>query len=100
MVEPLPSPQVEFRRLDITKLRLNSAEKYSVVCANLITPLLLSERKRILTRVEKEGVLVLAGILESEFESVRAAYASQGLRPERTRTEREWRSGVFRNQMI
>jgi len=82
-------------RQDVTKLPVRSAEKYSVVCANLVSSLLVKERKRILGRLRPGGFLVLAGILETEFSEVQSGYETAGWRLVAGRTEREWRSGVF-----
>lgn len=86
---------IRFRRQDVTKLPPQSARKYSVVCANLTADLLLSQRDRLLARLEANGTLVLAGILETEFRRVQQTYESAGLRLAASRTEKEWRSGAF-----
>jgi len=70
-------------------------QKYDIVCANLIHDVLLAERGRILARVCAGGVLVLAGILQTQFAGVAQAYRKIGFRLAATRREKEWRSGVF-----
>lgn len=82
-------------RRDLTKLPLVSATQYHVVCANLIYDLLLAERDRILARLRPDGVLVLAGILLTQFAKVERAYRSAGLRLIATEVEKEWQSGAF-----
>jgi ribosomal protein L11 methyltransferase len=88
--------KIHITRRDVTKLPLRSEKKYDLVCANLISTLLVSERKRILYRLKPEGVLVLAGILNSEFALVQRDYERAGLRLVTSRVENEWRSGAFR----
>jgi len=88
--------KVHITRRDVTKLPLRSKKKYSVICANLISTLLLAERKRILYRLEPDGVLVLAGILNSEFALVQRDYERAGLQLIASREEKEWCSGAFR----
>jgi ribosomal protein L11 methylase PrmA len=66
-----------------------------VVCANLISSLLMAERKRILARVHADGVLVVAGILEEEFAQVQRSFEAAGLRLTAGRTQKEWRCGAF-----
>ena len=44
---------------------------YDLVCANLISDLLITERRRIAAQLKRTGTLVLAGILQSEFKAVR-----------------------------
>ncbi len=82
-------------RQDLTRLPLASATRYDVVCANLIYDLLIAERDRILNRVQPAGVLVLAGILQTQFAKVKRAYLQAGLRLIATEVEKEWQSGAF-----
>jgi ribosomal protein L11 methyltransferase len=81
---------------DITKLARQAERKYSVICANLTADLLVTELGRILSRLQPDGLLVLAGILKSEFSEVRLACEAAGLRLTASRTENEWRSGSWR----
>ncbi|HXT13255.1 MAG TPA: 50S ribosomal protein L11 methyltransferase [Candidatus Angelobacter sp.] len=87
--------RVHISRGDITKLTRRAAKKYDLICANLISTLLIAERDRILSRLKPGGTLVLAGILANEFALVQSAYESAGLRLIASRTEKEWRSGAF-----
>lgn len=89
------SAGIRFRRQDLTKLPRRSVRKYSVVCANLISSLLVAERERILARLHADGALVVAGILRTEFEQVQEAFETAGLRLTATRRQDEWRSGAF-----
>jgi ribosomal protein L11 methyltransferase len=82
-------------RQDLTKLPRRSARQYSVVCANLISSLLMAERERILARLHPDGVLVVAGILEEEFAQVQRSFEAAGLRLTAGRTQNEWRCGAF-----
>ncbi|MBI3878416.1 MAG: 50S ribosomal protein L11 methyltransferase [Verrucomicrobia bacterium] len=82
-------------RRDLTKLPLASATRYHVVCANLIYDLLSAERDRILNRLRPDGVLVLAGILRTQFAKVERAYRRVGLKLIATEVEKEWQSGAF-----
>jgi ribosomal protein L11 methylase PrmA len=45
----------------VTKLPLQPARQYDLVCANLISNLLIAERRRIVNRLKPGGTLVLAG---------------------------------------
>jgi ribosomal protein L11 methylase PrmA len=69
--------------------------KYSVVCANLISNLLVAERERILACLRPDGALIAAGILKTEFGQLREAFESAGLRLTTSRSQDEWRSGAF-----
>jgi ribosomal protein L11 methyltransferase len=88
--------KVSVTRKDLTKIPVSSGRKYDVVCANLMAPLLIAERDRILNRLAPTGTLILAGILASEFPAVRARYEGAGLKLLDTRQEREWQSGSFK----
>lgn len=88
--------KINLKRQDLTRLPLHSRTQYNIICANLIAPLLISERDRILNRLAPSGTIILAGILSTEFDSVRRAYESAGLKLIKSTTEREWQSGSFR----
>lgn len=90
------SPKVNIRREDVTELPSRSNRKFEVVCANLISNILIAERRRIVARLQKGGVLVLAGILNSEFAVVQSAYEDCGMQLITSRKEKEWRSGAFK----
>lgn len=87
--------RIRISRADLTELPSMPRRKHQVVCANLIYDLLLAERGRILNRLAPGGVLVLAGILQTQFAEVRAAYEAAGMRLVDTRVENEWQSGAF-----
>ncbi|HAO78819.1 MAG TPA: hypothetical protein DCQ92_07565 [Verrucomicrobia subdivision 3 bacterium] len=82
-------------RGDVTKLPLKPARQYDLVCANLISNLLIAERRRIANRLKLGGTLVLAGILAAEFAEVERAFADVGLKLVASRVENEWCSGSF-----
>ena len=82
-------------RSDITKLQLKPARQFDLVCANLISNLLIAERRRIVNRLKPGGTLVLAGILAAEFAGVESAFAKSKLKLHSSRVENEWCSGSF-----
>lgn len=81
---------------DLTKLPLQSKEKFDVVCANLIYDLLIAEAVRITNRLKPSGDLILAGILITQFEKVQSAYEKLGFNLVATKREKEWQSGHFK----
>jgi ribosomal protein L11 methyltransferase len=87
--------KVKPTRGDVTKLPSKAARQYDVVCANLISNLLIAERQRIANRLKRDGTLVLAGILAVEFAEVERAFAGLGMKLVASRVENEWRSGSF-----
>ncbi len=88
--------KLKIMRDDATKLPLRPAQKYDLVCANLISNLLIAERRRIVAQVNRDGMLVLAGILKLEFSEVQSAFEDLGLKLIAAKNEKEWRSGSFR----
>ena len=87
--------KIRFWRGDAAKLRLRPARRYDLICANLISPLLITARRRIAAQLNRGGTLVLAGILKSEFASVENCFAEIGFKPVSGRAEKGWRSGSF-----
>jgi ribosomal protein L11 methyltransferase len=87
--------KIRIAQADLTKLPLRSAERYDVVCANLLANLLIAERDRILARVKAGGLLVIAGILKREFVEVQTVYEAAGWQMVASRAQKEWRSGSF-----
>ncbi len=73
-------------------------EKYDLVCANILAHLLKSFRTNIVSWVKPGGYLALAGILETEFQSVVDAYTALGFELIEAETLKEWRSGLFRKK--
>jgi ribosomal protein L11 methyltransferase len=86
--------KIHFFEQDVTKLP-RTGVKYSVICANLISNLLISARDRILARLAADGLVIVAGILKTEFHLVQRAYEEAGLQLVASRGEKEWRSGSF-----
>jgi ribosomal protein L11 methyltransferase len=82
-------------RGDVTKLPLKPARQYDLICANLISNLLIAEKRRIVSRLKPDGTLVLAGILAVEFGEVERAFAKLKLKLVAKRVENEWCSGSF-----
>jgi len=87
--------RIKLRRGDVRGLPLEGGARYDLICANLLHDLLVAESARIASRLRAGGRLVLAGILERQFGSVRAACERVGLVLETAATVKEWRSGVF-----
>jgi len=86
--------KVHFFQQDVTKIS-RTGPKYSVICANLISNLLISARDRILTRLASNGFVIIAGILKTEFHAVQRTYEEAGMRLVASKVQKEWRSGTF-----
>jgi ribosomal protein L11 methyltransferase len=89
------SAAIRFRLQDVACLPRRAARRYSLVCANLTADLLLAHRQRLIAQLEPGGVLVLAGILKTEFPEVRQAFEAGGLALAASPAAGQWRSGAF-----
>jgi ribosomal protein L11 methyltransferase len=88
--------RIVFRLENLTQLPLRPAKKrYSLICANLLSPLLIDLRQRVLNFLAPGGLLVLAGILRQEFHTIQAAYEGAGLQLVRSLAKGEWQSGAW-----
>jgi ribosomal protein L11 methyltransferase len=85
--------RIQFRQRDLRRLPRNQKEKYSFICANLASDLLLNECECVVSLLAPGGQLVLAGLLAAEFPRVLKAYRRAGLRLVVSRRQGEWRSG-------
>jgi ribosomal protein L11 methyltransferase len=82
-------------RKNVMKLPIQPVRQYDMICANLISTLLISERRRVVAQLNPGGRLVLAGILKSEFSQLEKLFAEVGLKLAASQTGNEWRSGSF-----
>lgn len=87
--------KMEIRQADLMKLLARGATAYDLICANLISTVLISQRNRIVARLKPGGRLVVAGITKDEFSQVQKAFERAGLGLLASRTEDQWRSGAF-----
>jgi len=85
--------KLRIERSDVAKLSTKPREQFDLVCANLISNLLVAERKKIAAQLKPGGILVLAGILKSEFLEVQRQFESLGLKLISSGSKKEWRSG-------
>ena len=91
----LVAKQVKLTRGDVLKLSLKPARQFDLVCANLISNVLMAAREQIVCRVKPGGTLVLAGILATEFGLIKKEFARSGMKLVASRVENEWCSGSF-----
>jgi ribosomal protein L11 methyltransferase len=87
--------KLRIKRSDVARLSVKPKKQFNLVCANLISNLLITERKKIMSQLKPGGILVLAGILKSEFPTVQKEFERLGLQLVSARSKKEWRSGSF-----
>ena len=68
---------------------------FDVIAANILSSALLAGKDKLLSLLKVGGVLILAGILDKEYETVRSAFESAGCRQVDTAEEKQWRGGAF-----
>ena len=66
-----------------------------VVAANVLAPVLVRFAREVGALVNPGGRLILSGILDEQYEEVRASYAAQGFTEVSNRLIGEWRTGLF-----
>jgi ribosomal protein L11 methyltransferase len=87
--------RIRISKQDAFQLTLTPRRQYSIVCANLISNLLVDVSKRLAAQLQPGGTLAVAGILKAEFPIVQRTFESLGLHLTASRAEAEWRSGAF-----
>ena len=87
--------RIGLTRKDLTRMPADPKRRYSVVCANLTADLLIAQKEKIVAWVSPGGVLVLAGILGTQFPEIERLYALLGWKLEDQAAQGEWCSGAF-----
>lgn len=72
--------------------------RFDVVAANLLASLIRDNAAALAARVKPGGHLVLAGILSTEYPSIRVLCRQLGFREMARATGNEWTSGLFRHR--
>ena len=72
-----------------------TAAPADVVAANVLAPVLVRFAREVGALVNPGGRLILSGILDEQYEEVRAAYAALGFAEVSNRLIGEWRTGLF-----
>ena len=87
---------------DAVKLTVDDAEVYQagkqfdLVCANILGHLLIKFKNNIATWVKPGKYLVLAGILNEEFDNLSKEFTSIGFTELNRFSEKEWTGGLFK----
>jgi ribosomal protein L11 methyltransferase len=85
--------KVLLMRHDVARFR--PRRQFDVICANLIFDLLIASRDSFRRWLKPDGVLVLAGILKTQFPRVVRTFAAGGFKLLTRSAEGEWESGAF-----
>ncbi len=97
------SENIEFNNLKESDIELfvadaenyQSRHQYDVVAANILGHLLIRFKNNITTWVKPEGKLILAGILNEEFDNLSREFCEIGYTEIERFSEKEWTSGLF-----
>ena len=77
-------------------MEYESTIRYDIVAANILSSALLAGKEKLLSFCKEGTHLILAGILDAEYPSVKAAFESTGRCAELFSVqEKEWRGGTF-----
>ncbi len=87
--------EVKLRQADLTKEPFHPKRRCDVVCANLISPLLIQEAEKIRNLLKPGGKLLVAGILTREFPELTQVLHEFNLTLQKSKVNREWKSGQF-----
>ena len=71
------------------------AEPADVVAANVLAPVLVRFAREVGALVNPGGRLILSGILDEQYDEVRAAYVALGFTELSNRLIGEWQTGIF-----
>ncbi|UDQ97180.1 50S ribosomal protein L11 methyltransferase [Lentisphaerota bacterium WC36G] len=74
----------------------NQEDGFDLVAANILGHVLVANREKIMSFVKKGGYLILAGILETQFEEFTGQFVKLGLEKICDFTEKEWKSGLYK----
>jgi len=83
------------RQEDLTSVKSKKGRHYDVVCANLACDLLVSEASEICARLNPGGKLIVAGLLQRQFDEVRKNLHRFNLTMQVSITDKGWQSGQF-----
>lgn len=73
-----------------------AGRQYDIVAANILSSALIEGKKHLVSLVKPQSILILAGILTTEYPNVRREFEELGCKELSNSTEREWTGGVFR----
>ena len=89
-------PDAELALSVSSLLDFKPGRTYDIVAANILSSALIEGREHLVSLVKPGGILILAGILTTEYPTVRDAFAALGCVELGNSTEREWTGGSFR----
>ncbi|MBI3992075.1 MAG: 50S ribosomal protein L11 methyltransferase [Candidatus Lambdaproteobacteria bacterium] len=76
------------------------ARDFALVCANIVSPVLLAECAHLVRRTAPGGTLVLSGVLQAERAQVLAAYSAAGMVLLEQAVREEWWAGLLRRSSL
>lgn len=89
----IPDSDLELRTSSL--LDYPNADRFDFAAANILSGALIQGADRLLSLVKPGGVLILAGILASEYPVVESCFEKCGCKELSSASEQEWKGGVF-----
>ena len=72
-----------------------TSQQYDIVVANILCPVLIKNAELLVSVMKESGNLILAGILDTQYEELKAAFEQQGVKELKSTQIAEWRSGLY-----
>lgn len=89
----IPDDELSLRTASLTEYA--SDIRYDIVAANILSSALIAGKEKLLSFCHPGTYLILAGILDSEYDRVKKAFESPTCRELFSTQEKEWRGGAF-----
>lgn len=89
----IPDDELSLRTASLTEYA--SDIRYDIVAANILSSALIAGKEKLLSFCHPGTYLILAGILDSEYDRVKKAFESTTCRELFSTQEKEWRGGAF-----
>jgi len=93
-----------FARAGLTTVQVSEGDVHDLVppfqadlvLANILAPILLEAKENLMNMVRPGGLVVLSGILTTQYPHIREAFQALGAEELETRTVADWTSGLYR----
>lgn len=72
--------------------------RFDIIAANILSSALLAGKDKLLSLLKPGGCLIMAGILDREYETVKTAFEAAGCTQFASTEENQWRGGAFVRQ--
>lgn len=82
----------------VSRDRFKIDQKYDVILANILKPILIEEKDVFINSIQNDGNLIISGILVSEMKEMRTFFEKLGFRCLSENTKGDWGAILFQKQ--